>query len=302
MAERDGVDRNYTVVFIHGAGHCGSTLLNLMLNAHSQAIGLSELENIHGFFSPARLERIAAGADPEKTDFWYKVFSTFEANTGKPLLDCTSRVKPAGWTEYLDAVNAEDRRRTYEVNRQLMDAIAQVSKARVLCDASKFLIRAHVLAGSGVPLKVIHLQRDGRGVINSFLRKGKRLQGTIGRWRQAEVGYLLLRHWLPKEDVLFCRYEDLARRPEAVVRDICAYLDFPVQNSMTTQFGRTPHVGLSGNRMQHTGVSEVTLDESWRTELPRRIRYEFWLRGGYLQWITRAVALTGKRAPGRARP
>lgn len=299
MAERDGVERNYTVAFIHGAGHCGSTLLNLMLNAHSQAIGLSELENIHRYFSATALERMASGEDSEKKDFWERVFSTFEVNTGKSLSDCTSRVKPAGWMEYLDPLNAGDRRRTYEVNRELMDAIAQVSKARVLCDASKFLIRAHVLAGSGVPLKVIHLQRDGRGVINSFLKKGKRLQGTIGRWRKAEIGYLLLRHWLPRGDVLFCRYEDLARRPEAVVRDICAHLGLDTEKAMTTQFAGTPHVGLSGNRMQYSGRSQISIDEAWRNELPRRIGRQFWLRGGYLQWVTRAVALTGRRALGR---
>jgi hypothetical protein len=111
-----------------------------------------------------------------------------------------------------------------------------------------------------------------------------------------------LRHWLPKGDVLFCRYEDLARRPEAVTRDICAYLGLDVEESMTTRFASTPHAGLSGNRMQYAGLSKITVDEAWRSELPKRIGREFWLRGGYLQWVTRAVALTGKRALGRALP
>ena len=37
-----------TVVFIMGAGHCGSTLLDLMLGSHPESFSLGELHRLHG--------------------------------------------------------------------------------------------------------------------------------------------------------------------------------------------------------------------------------------------------------------
>jgi hypothetical protein len=37
------VTKGFTLVYVLGAGHCGSTLLNLLLKGHSQVLGLSEI-------------------------------------------------------------------------------------------------------------------------------------------------------------------------------------------------------------------------------------------------------------------
>ncbi len=275
------VDRSYTVVYIHGAGHCGSTLLNLLLNAHSQVVGISEFSTIHNILSdkPEKSE----AKEILESDFWKSVIIQFQHRFGEPLLSDKNLTKLTDWSEYL-SWGKQANHHFQSVSRALFDSIAEVSGARLICDASKFLLPLHLLISSGLPAKVIHLHRDGRAVIQSYLRKGRSFEASFVRWGSAEIGYLLLSHWLPSNDVLYCRYEELAVCPERELRRICAFLGLDYEARMLTEFPTIEQVGIGGNRMRFSASADIALDEAWKRELSLKSRILFWWKGGWIQW------------------
>ena len=74
--------RPYTIVYIHGAGHCGSTLLNLLLNAHSNTLGLSEVSTLNKAFMDIILD--STSASRSKIKFWNSILNEFEQRSGTP--------------------------------------------------------------------------------------------------------------------------------------------------------------------------------------------------------------------------
>lgn len=282
----DDTERSYTIAYIHGAGHCGSTLLNMLLNAHSQAIGVSEVENIHDVFLSQHddeAKRLRNSA------FWQQTLDRFEQRAGTPLLIDENRIKLTDWNQYLASPETTVNHLRV-VNRALFDSIAEESESVLICDTSKFLLRLHLLIGSGLPIKVIHLHRDGRGVMQSYLRKGHSIHNGFSRWSDAEAGYLLLRHWLPAKDILYCRYENLARHPERELGRICAFLGLNFEQRMLTEFSEVEQIGIGGNRMRLSPGNVITADDAWKRELPAKSRLTFWLMGGWVQWPIQLLA------------
>ena len=277
----DSLNNNYSVVYIHGAGHCGSTLLNLLLNAHPKVIGLSEVSNLHKTLLDG-----AVNSDNLKlanTKFWSSVFKNFESITGTPLLSEEYRFSILDWQEYF-SLNRDEIEYYQEVNEIFFDVVQKQGPYRVICDASKFLQRAHLLLSSGTPIKVIHLDRDGLGVANSYLRKGRTMTDALQRWGMAESGKLLLSHWLPNKSLLFCKYEKLAKDPKKELHRICDFLDIEFSDEMITDFRKTDNFGISGNRMRHSTDPRIYLDNSWKKNMPTKDKYEFWVKGGWLSW------------------
>lgn len=48
--------RNFTIAYIAGLRHCGSTLLDLLLNGHPRAVSVGELYELHDY-RPGALHR-----------------------------------------------------------------------------------------------------------------------------------------------------------------------------------------------------------------------------------------------------
>lgn len=197
--QTDGVNRRYTIVYIHGAGHCGSTLLNLLLNAHSNIIGLSEISTLHKSFMDKKYGSGSVGLS--KTKFWRSILNEFEQRSGTSLLKENYRFRLPDWQEYF-SLDEDEISHIQKVDRAFFDSIGEQVNAAIICDASKFLVRLHMLVSSGLPVKVIHLDRDGRGIIHSYLRKGHSFKNASRRWSISATGFLLLSHWLPKKNLL----------------------------------------------------------------------------------------------------
>ena len=83
------------VVFIASLSHSGSTLLDLMLNAHPDVASVGELKQLGRFArleKPNRRLRCTCGADSLLTcEFWTKVSALTKAATGGPSASSMSR-------------------------------------------------------------------------------------------------------------------------------------------------------------------------------------------------------------------
>lgn len=266
---------SFRLAYILGAGHCGSTLLNLLLNGHSQMLGLSEIETVGRYTGPAS----AAEDNPLDLPFWQEVRHCYERSSGEPFAAIDIFHPPwktiRGWS-------AEDIARWGQTNQHLLSCIAQQSGARVLVDSSKFWQRLYLLRESRMfSIKVIHLVRDGRAIMNSYVRKGAQPATAIRRWAAPSLWAFYLCRKFEKSDWLQIRYEELAAQPEITLRRICAFLQVDFEPQMLA-YRQHVDVGIGGNRMRARQDERIFLDERWKSELSRANRVRFALIGGLI--------------------
>jgi hypothetical protein len=173
------------------------------------------------------------------------------------------------------------------VTAQLVQAIAEVTGARVVVDSSKRAQDAAVLAGlPDVDVYVLHMVRDPRAVAFSWSKRDKTIRvaggtramesrgllSSVTRWTENGLGALALRPHVPSDRWLFLRYEDFASDPRAAISRILTFLGedgalpFQDDDSVTLDVNHT--VAGNPNRF-HVGRVTIRLDDEWRRRMPR---------------------------------
>lgn len=218
-----------TVIYIGGYGRSGSTLLDILIGAHVDVEGVGELVNIYNEWG------VVISNDDEHGCYWRRVKELYDEKVG--CLDTTTVAEVIFSVEWIGGLFhhfSRGHKKTiftdYSITqRALFSSIAQTSCKPIVLDSSKTAWRNAwrplALNRAGLEIKVIHLIRDGRGVIWSFLRgdnvkmeKGEsdiRLRLPVVRailgWSIANVCVSFQRMLLPKGSVLKVRYEDLVK-------------------------------------------------------------------------------------------
>ena len=276
------------VVFILGTGHCGSTLLDLILSSHTQAFGLGAISALK---NEADLYRKPGAAfcniHEDKDTFWTEEI--------KAQLLRYIRPRPL-WRMPLKKVlpSLDDQLET-RLRTKAYEYMFEATGKSILTDSSKNP-RWISLSARGVEQSytatpyVIYLSRDGRAVINAYRRKYAergvatlsqqwmdKVQ-TINRFYEAYAG---AKYWL--------KYEDLASQPEATMQAVCRFLDIEYEPTML-RFWEHDHHLVGGNhgtksliskfkynrlvttdadKGQHYGnhALGIQLDERWKQEL-----------------------------------
>ena len=268
----------FSVAYILGAGHCGSTLLSMLLNGHSQMLALSELRKIGGLLGE-RGARQPGQPNPLDGDLWRRVRVRYEETYAEPFdrlaIDHPSWKTFAGWSR-------EQIQAWVEPQVRLLSCIAAESGRTILIDSSKSWQQLYLLRRSGrVKVRVLHALRDGRAVLHSYNRKYDDFLFSFGQWVKPTAMAAVLRPWFSDEEWLEVRYEDLASEPAPALSRICHFLGADFEPAML-RFRSHPWFGIQGNRMAHGTSEEIRLDEKWRRDLPRRDRLLFDLLGGPL--------------------
>ncbi len=156
-------------------------------------------------------------------------------------------------------------------NADFAAAVMKLSGAVAFVDASKERMRIrHLERNMPMPLRVIHLVRDVRGVAASALhhasQAGAGTEAAAHGW-EATNG-TILRHLaeLPSEHHTMVRYEDLCRDPVATMERLYAFCGVDPQRAAAPLAGGGEQ-HLIGNQRRLATWSEITLDERWRIEL-----------------------------------
>jgi hypothetical protein len=173
------------------------------------------------------------------------------------------------------------------VTAQLVQALAEVSGARVVVDSSKRAQDAAVLSGlPEVDHYVLHMVRDPRAVAFSWSRRDKTIrvaEGTrpmgsrgllssVSRWMENGLGAAALRPHLPADRWMFLRYEDFATQPRATISRILDFLGHdgasPFVDDDSVELDVNHTVAGNPNRFR---VGRVTIrsDDEWRRRMPR---------------------------------
>lgn len=201
-------------LFICGAGHSGSTLLGMVLGGTRGGFYAGEAAKVRYLHDRSKpLRKRACKICGEDCPVW----GGFQWNPGAPL-------------------HAQ---------------IAARTGADLIIDSTKrpdwIEARAAETRAAGGRAGLIFLQRDGRAVINSRIRKypGRDPAGQIDQWldQMNSAADLFERFQGPK---LALRYETFASDPDAAIRQICEVFALQYDPAMLDYEAR-PHHPLGGN-------------------------------------------------------
>lgn len=322
-------DRCERVIYVMGAGRSGSTVLNALLGAHPQAVGVGELEQyllphqggLEAQLCSCRLIHL-------QCPFWGEVYRRWQAaghgvdsETFVALQAKYSDFRGFGQFRWLRLLsNARRRTRSFEsylaATAALFDAIAATAGCGIIVDSSKNPLRAALLMQiESLDLRVVHLVRDGRAVAWSRKKTYRKdqLAGVQRDFRPVPTWYSAA-HWTTvnaiaasvrrrfRERAVVVRYEDLVRNPESVLGTIgaCAGLDMtPVVELLRS--GREIPLGhtIAGNRLRMNGTIRLRADTEWTVKLPPRDRRTCWSLAGWMlkkYGYTREECETGRAA------
>jgi len=222
------------VVFILGTGHCGSTLLDLLLGGHPEAFSLGEVHRVLKADSSKKLCDLC----DKNCSVWTKrliqnIQNTYKLNLFQKVLSKISNTKKSEVKFY--------------------DEIFKATGKQVLIDSSK---NSRWIKRNGDALYkshkyetyLIYLSRDGRAVVNSLYRKNPNssVKDFADKWNKKIIGInTVFENWSYSEK-LHIRYEDLAQEPDETIQNILKLIDLNYEPSMM-RFWEHIHHSINGN-------------------------------------------------------
>jgi hypothetical protein len=294
------------VIYILGYGRSGSTVLDILLGS---APGIQSVGELDLLAREWETRSCSCGLAYDACPFWSRVRLHTEEAIGERAV--SERERTLRRVEDLFALPAillgiltQKRTRAYrELVRAELDAIGRVSGKSTVLDSSK---SAREAAGRAlaiariaeVPVKMIHLVRDGRAVLWSVkrgdnVRLGDGLTAdaaafswpaarALGGWILANAIAFLTAAVSPRRSVLRVRYEDLVREPR---RELARIGDF-LQRDLTgvadrIERGEAFAAGhnTGGNRARKEGALRLREDREWESRLGRTERALYWTVG-----------------------
>ena len=245
------------LLYILGAGHCGSTLLNLCLDRHSSVFGVSEIISLNRK-SPGWTGNKYILTDP----FWSKVDRYMHEQYSEKLSKVSFNLKKS--TPSYDLA--------IKRNKVALDSILNVSKKKIICDASKNSKRLNALLESKLfRVRVIYLVRDGRAIVHAYRRKYRSWWPGLFNLIRTDHASRQLMNKFGSKNWLIVRYEDMAADLENTLRKICNFAQIKFETEMlypdTSNFN-----GIGGNRLINKPVNKIVLDNAWQTEMSRIAR------------------------------
>jgi hypothetical protein len=283
------------MAYILAVSFSGSTLLAMLLGSQSEATTVGEMR------APAVGEPDAylcsCGSPIRKCEFWREVnqrmakrgISDFDITQARLSIHDTENkylhrlLEPLPRGRFLETVRTTGLsvspawpahlRNVHQRNSALVEALREITGAKVVVDSSKIALHLkYLLRSPDLRIKIIHLVRDGRAVTMSMLGHGLKrntrqesVAAAALSWRRNNEAAERVLSELPRSQWVPLQYEQLCRDPEKTLRSLCQFLGMDA-NEITLDFrSRQQHV--LGNEMRLKSGSDIRLDERWRSGL-----------------------------------
>lgn len=281
------------VVYIAGYVRSGSTLLDRLLGSSRHFVSSGELFGLWRHWLDDN-HLCSCGVPLNRCSFWNGVLEeTFNHSVSRAKIQeihflqnsivNKQHILPIIWPSFRTGRLQKRLIELQGILGKLYKAISVVSGAEVVVDSSKNPLYGFLLSEvETLDLRVIHLVRDSRAVVYSYIRK--RFVPELGKYTDTRsvfrscLGwnfYNLCTEWLKGRVGLFtqARYEDLAQRPKSILQSIAKalkieeYLDYESFVSRKTVNLAGGHLCV-GNPMRFKhGVLEIRPDLAWQKEL-----------------------------------
>ncbi|MEQ6902482.1 sulfotransferase [Nocardioides sp. YIM 152588] len=287
-----------TVVYLGGFGRSGSTLVERVLGTAPGWVNIGELVDLARSVAPAD-ELCGCGVPFSACPVWQQVGEVAFGGWDAGVLERLAGLQRAATRQrHLPAMIAGRRRPSRpltemrEAFARIYHAVAEVTDARVVVDASKGPAFGYALAGApGVDLRMLNVIRDPRAVAWSWSRQVERphaaAAGAAGgdeMWRipasRSAVQWAALQVEVEAIGAVGgigtarLRYEDFIDDPVATLvaatADAGAPLtagELPPMDGGLVELG--PSHGLSGNPGRfRSGTIELRADDRWVARMP----------------------------------
>jgi Sulfotransferase family len=279
-----GSEHPLKVIFIAGASHSGSTLLDLMLNAHPEIVSAGELKQLGRY---ARLQK--GGREVTKRNKPKPEPSTAKCTCGAPTVwGCPFWSRVSGLTEGASGrtiadLNVEDYAEALSFatdNVVLFRAIATAAGKRHVVDSSKHRGRLKLLLQNpALDVFPVFLLRNPQGQICSSLKSLSPRENPRKK-RPSLVQSILtyvqtnreIRRLLDGRPHAVVHYEELVHNPERTLRALMQQLGLGFHPGQLDWAAHERH-NVGGNHARWRQTSELQLDERWREvlTLPQKI-------------------------------
>jgi hypothetical protein len=323
------------VLEIAGLGRSGSTILDIVLGNHPHIESVGEVGNltVNGWISREslrgidpnkrrvpictcgkRLDVLYVDTPDEACPFWSRVRGEWVERTDPESIENYPKLRGYFERTRLAVLIQQCLRLLYEKRRQsvlfrsyarltraFFESIRAVSGKPIIVDSTKSPVRAfaHSLV-PGIDLYVVHLVRDGRGVITSRRKTFKKdlragimwdhegypMWRTIVRW----IGLNLAAEWVctrlgPKKTMRL-RYEDFVADPKGALERIGSLIELDLTDvADAASSGQPMQAGhnVGGNKTKKSGIITLRPDaQEWRTALSTAEKRLSWLLIGWL--------------------
>ena len=280
------------VIYINSAAFSGSTLLIRLLLSHPNVASVGELTGYVAKTGEAKERYCSCGQMIQDCPFWQELafhvkkeisdFNPHWFGTKFRLLPYKYRILNTLLTGYLGCNVIERlrfkvlteftayRSRIEDIiytNQLFVEGICRITGASVFVDASKYATYAKFLTLSQkLDLRVVHLTRDSRGVVNSYRKNSKYslVHGAL-KWNLSQMKAESLRRWMAPDKHMRIRYEDLCLSPLTTVNRIFHFVGLPELSRL--DLNSTESIHILGNRMRHVRALRVKADFSYKEEL-----------------------------------
>jgi hypothetical protein len=286
-------------LYITGASYSGSTLLAFLLNAHPRMVSIGEQRSkVVGPTPRAVIERYrcSCGALLLQCPFFLEVErqinalgSSFKLTHWQTLFQLSQHrwlniflVRPLRYTS-LERIRDQlvpfwpGYRHTVRVTGQRVVHLAQaalaISGKETFVDAQKDAIRVKFLRDIGqLDLKVVHLVRDVRGAVASYIKntRNEDVAWATHRWSIANAESERAQRYVSPHQWLRITYDELCTDPQGTVDRITDFVGVKRAPIPEDIYDGEHHIIGNRMRLRGKGSGGVTLDESWKDRLTGR--------------------------------
>ena len=251
-----------TLLFIASLPHSGSTLLDLLLGAHSRIESLGEISTLERYAAApvnaaplGRRQQCTCGAmNIWQCDFWSNVDRTLREQADVGLRD-------------LDVASPNSAEFSLS-NTLLFEAISRITNKKVIVDSSKSIRRLQMLMQiETLEVLPVFLYRQPHGQISSMIKKYGNPDRHIADNIQKNNEFLNL---ISRHDHVLLRYDRLVASPKQELLRLLDFIGLEFEPGQLNWAGRIKH-NISGNGMRFSDRGELRQDESWRDILSPRL-------------------------------
>lgn len=311
-----------TVLIIIGASKSGSTLLAKTLGGHSKCFTLGEINRYN-----AEIKNpdgcCSCGSPLTQCTFWNKIqskldrsmlnskFNDFNVGIFKQITSKTEIHKLIPTILFKKQYNNKLVNKEISNTLALYNLIFKETGSEVLIDSTKGLFRALILDSNRskeVNFQFVHLVRDGRGVLNSSLKKTYFIHhedGTIKEydkenleqpiyiktpleainyWLYVNIRNFLILKLFRSGKTAFVKYERFTEDPERELRPILNQLNLNYEDNILELEKNESHI-LGGNSSRINAKKIKKQDDAWRMNLPEDLLRKFNNRAGWFNKI-----------------
>ncbi len=252
-------------VSIQTTAFSGATLLSFLLGAHPQIATVGEMNGLIAREDP-EVYLCSCEQKIKECDFWNSIAS---AMRDRGFEFCVAHFDMQFGLGGPQAIQQRRRLKALVArNEAFIESVLTVTGKQVFVDTSKDNLRLNALRRySGFDIRAIHLIRDARGVVASRLqrRRGVDAHEAARQWAKLHQRIqITLRTW-PEAKRIQIRYEDLCQDVEGTLERLYRFCGVDPHFSVA-DFREAPH-HIVGNPMRLSNLSQISLDERWRSFL-----------------------------------